>query len=641
MNTVHYLVRDAVAVVVLDHPPVNALGHALREGILTTLERANADPAVKAVVIIGSGNAFCGGADIKELGTPLYSRELTVRSMKVPDTVNKPMVAAIAGFALGGGLELAMCCHYRVALRGVRLALPEVKLGRCAGSGGTQRLPRLIGVAQAANMLLSGDAISSERGRELGLIDELIEGDLLEGALRYAHGLIAQGRGPRRTRDVAVILDNPQQFFSKKRAELERTMRGFAAPFKILECLEAAMSLPFDEGKAVEDRCSHELRGSPQDQALRHLFLAERLAGKIPDLPADTAVRDLRLAAVIGAGATGGGIAMCFADAGMPVQIIDTGPEVLDQCLAVIRANYLSEVVRGVIAQAQMDRRLALISTAAELSAAAGADVIVEATAGEIESMRSIFGELGRIAKPRAMLAVNTSGLNVTRIAAATTRPQDVIGAHFRAPDYTLRLLEVVRGENTSAEVLATVMKLGKRLGKVAVVSGVADGCIGSRMLASCRAQTMALLEEGVTPPQIERALGNWGFAMDAFAIRDLAGDEGRAHVTNHRGNSGRVQRAISDEEIVERFVFAMANEGARLLEEKIALRASDLDVVFALGYGFPRYRGGAMFHADAVGLANVLASIERFARGHRGNLWAPAPLLARLAAEGKTFNPA
>ena len=641
-NTVHYLVRGAIAVITLDHPPVNALSHAVRKGIRVSLERADADPAVKAIVIIGSEKSFCGGGDIKEFGTPLFNAEQNRIDMKLQDAVQKPMVAAIGGLALGGGLELALCCHYRIALRGARLGLPEVKIGRLPGGGGTQRLPRLIPIAEAARIMLGGDPISSERGVELGLIDEIVDGNLLEGALRYTENLLAQGKGTRRTRDMMAKLDNPQAFFDEMRAELECNQRGYVAPFRILECIEASVYLPFDEGKAVEERCSDRLRGSDQDKALRYLFLEERAAARLPGLPAGASVREIRNAAVIGAGTVGTDVAMCFADAGIPVRLIDAGREARDHGRAAIVNRYAAMASRSQLAQPEMDRRLGRISLSSDLSTVSDADIIVEALPGEMALKLSVFKALDAAAKPGAVLASCSCGLDIMQIAAATARPQDVIGTHFPAPAHVTRLLEVIRGERTAAEVVATVMALGTRLSKVPVLSGVCGGRMGDGILRHYYGQAAALLQEGVSARQIDRALEDWGFAIGPCAEPGIAGNsqsESEAERLVEVGNNvGSARRWISDEEIVERCVFGLVNEGARMIERGIARRASDFDVLCTSGYGFPRYRGGPMFHADYVGLAQVLAAIERYASGYCGELWTPAPLLVRLATEGKKF---
>ena len=684
MNTVHYSVHGAVAVLTLDHPPVNALSQRMRKAIRTYLELANADAAIGAVIIIGSQKAFSAGADIKEARTPQGIEENRI-GMKVQDRVDKPIVAAIGGYALGGGMEFALCSHFRVASPGARLGLPEVKIGRVPSSGGTQRLPRLIGVAAAARMMLHGELVSSEQAKEIGLIDEIVEGDLLDGALRYADRLIAEHKGPRRIRNMSAKLDNTAAFFASQRAELERTRRGYCAPLWILECLEAAVALPFDEGKAIEEKNGDLARDSLQAKALQYAFMAERAAAKIPDVPAETVAREIRQVAVIGAGATGAGIATCFACSGIPVRLIDGEPEALVRGLAAIRDNYSGMVAQGRLAQTEMDRRLALISTAPDFAGAAEADIVVDTV---FEQIPSVFKALDAIAKPGAILAVTTSMPEVDRIAAEVSRPHEVIGLRFLAPAHETRLLEVVRSDKTAKDVIATAGALGKRLAKVAVVSRAA--CIGERMLEKSLSQMIALLEEGASPRQIDDAMENWGYTTGPFAMSDLAGhDSGRFKrlmdksgdifpsalvarlrelgrygqtagrgwyryecdstqslpdpeveqlIAEHRRRIGAPRRKITDDEIVARWVFALANEAAYILEESGAQRASDIDTVFFLGYGFPRYRGGPMFYADTVGLETVLCSIEQFARGHRGELWIPAPSLRTRAAEHGTF---
>jgi len=649
---------------------------------------------VKAVVIMGSAKAFSGGADIREFNTPKSAATPTLHQIIAAlDAMQKPVVAAIGGFAMGGGLELALACHYRVAAPRAQLAVPEVKLGILPGAGGTQRLPRLIPVAEALRMIVSGDPVPSEKGKALGLVEEIAEGDLVAGALAYAGRLIAEGKGPRRIRDMAARLDNAAQFFEQARAETAKSSRGYPAPLEIVTCVEAAVSRPFDEGIKIERERFEHLVNTTESKALRHMFFAERQTTKIPDVPEDTPVRPIKRAAIIGAGTMGGGIAMCFANAGIPVTLIDAKQEAVDRGLGTIRKNYAATVSKGRLKQEDMDRRMALISPALDFDAIKDADIVIEAVFERMDVKLEVMKKIDAIAKPGAILATNTSTLDVDRIAASISRPQDVIGTHFFSPANVMRLLEVVRGTKTAKDVLATTMKLGKTLRKVAIVSGVCDGFIGNRMLEKYVQQGLFLLDEGATPQQIDGALQKWGLAMGPFTMYDMAGndigwevrkrraverpdfvyskvadrlcEQGRYGQKTSRGwyryepgnrkpipdpeveqliaayrkEIGITPRAIADAEIVERCMFPLANEGANILAEGIALRASDVDMVYLTGYGFPPYRGGPMFYADTVGLPNVLAAIERYAKGYQGNTWKPSPLLVKLAAEGKTFN--
>jgi 3-hydroxyacyl-CoA dehydrogenase len=688
-----YTVRDGIAVIAMNNPPVNGLGNALRAGLMESLKQAEADPAVKGAVIIGSAKAFSGGADIREFNKPREKPDLfEVNDQQ--DAMTKPLVAAIGGFALGGGLELALGCHYRVAAPKAQLGLPEVKLGILPGSGGTQRLPRIIPMAEAVRMMTTGSTIPAEKAKELGLVDEIVPGDLLEGAIAFTK------KAPpiRRIRDMPAKLDgDPEAFFAKVREQVAKESRGYPAPLEVVACAAAAATLPFDEGRKVERERFQRLVNTSESKALRHMFFAERQTTKIPGVPEDTQLRPIGKAAVIGAGTMGGGIAMCFANAGIPVSVIETSQEALDKGLARIKANYAATVEKGRLAQSDMDKRMALIHGSINMARAADADIVVEAVFERMDVKRDLFKKLDAIVRQGAILATNTSTLDVDQIAAATTRPQDVIGTHFFSPANVMRLLEVVRGKKTAKDVLATTMKLGKTLKKVPVVSGVCDGFIGNRMLEKYVQQSLFLLEEGATPAQVDGALQRWGLAMGPFAMYDMAGNDigweirkrrakerpdmvyskfadricekgwfgqkaGRGWyryekvggvtarkpipdaeveqmLAQFRKELGISPRKIPDDEIVERCMYALANEGARILEEGIALRASDIDMVYLTGYGFPPYRGGPMFHADTVGLDKVLASIENFQQGYQGSQWQPAPLLAKLAKEGKRFN--
>ncbi|TAK82901.1 MAG: 3-hydroxyacyl-CoA dehydrogenase [Betaproteobacteria bacterium] len=693
-DVTQYAVRDGVAVITLNNPPVNGLGNALRAAILQNLKRAAADFAVRAVVLIGSAKAFSGGADIREFNAPRLKPDLPEVN-DAQDALAKPLVAAIGGFALGGGLELALACHYRIAAPNAQLGLPEVKLGILPGSGGTQRLPRIIPMAEALRMMTTGAFISAEKGKELGLIDEISHGDLLEDAIRFSLNLLAQGKGPRRIRDMKPRLEgDPEVFFSKLRAQVAKESKGYPAPLEIVACAEAAATLPFDEGRKQERQRFDKLVNGPESKALRHMFFAERQTAKIPDLPEDTPAREIAKAAIVGAGTMGGGIAMCFANAGIPVTMIETSQDALDKGLKRIRDNYAATVSKGRLSQADMDKRMSLIRGTLNLGNIADADIVIEAVFERMDVKQDLFKKLDGVVKQGAILATNTSTLDVNKIAAATTRPEDVIGTHFFSPANVMRLLEVVRARRTSKDVLATTMKLGKRLKKVPVVSGVCDGFIGNRMLEKYVQQSLFLLDEGATPQQIDGALQAWGMAMGPFTMYDMAGNDigwevrqrrarerpdfvyskvadriaelGRFGqktgkgwyryeagsrkpipdpevekiIESYRKEIGVIARKVADEEIVERCLYALANEGAHILEEGIALRASDIDIVYLTGYGFPPYRGGPMFYADTAGLDKVLNSIQKFQQGYQGAQWKPAPLLVQLAKQGRRFNP-
>lgn len=694
-----YEVRDGIAVVTMTNPPVNGLGYALRGGIMDSLKKAEADPTAKAVVLIGSAKAFSGGADIREFNTSKREIPPNLPAVNIyQDSMTKPLVAAIGGFALGGGLELALACHYRVAAPRAQLGLPEVKIGLLPGSGGTQRLPRIIPVARALQMTVSGDPTTAEEARDLGLVDGIVIGDLLEGALAFTKKLIDEGKGPRRIRDMPAKFDGDvKTFFDAALARAAKEQRGQPAPVEIIKCIRDAVTLTFDEGIDHAWTRVVALINTPESKALRHMFFAERQTGKIPDVADDTPRRDIKRAAVIGAGTMGGGIAMSLANAGIPVTLVDMKQEALDRGLATIRKNYASTVSKGRLSQDKMDERLALITPALEIAAVKDADLVIEAVFERMDVKQDIFRKLDAAAKPGAILATNTSTLDINQIAAVTKRPQDVIGLHFFSPANVMRLLEVVRGKDTARDVLATSMALGRKIRKIPVVASIAekmsDGFIGNRMLEKYMRQSLYLVEEGASPEQVDKAATDWGFAMGPFTMGDMAGldiswdirkrryaedpnfefpkvadriaeagrfgqktgkgwykyeagnrkpiadPEAAKIIADYRKEIGVTPRSISDAEIVERLVYSLTNEGAKILEEGIALRASDIDMVYLTGYGFPQYRGGPMFWADLVGLPKVLERIETFAKGYRGEHWKPAPLLVKLAKEGKGFN--
>jgi 3-hydroxyacyl-CoA dehydrogenase len=696
MNAAEYAVHGDVAVVTLNNPPVNGLGHALRKGIVAGIERAAGDPSVKAVVLIGAGNAFSGGADIREFNTPAAAAEPHLRQViATVENAAKPVIAAIHKVAMGGGLELALGCHYRVAAPGAQFALPEVKLGILPGAGGTQRLPRAIDARKALDMMLSGEPVGSDKA-PAGLIDEVVKGaDLLQDALAFARRVVAERRPLRKLRDEKAKLEgDAASHLAEARERIAKASRGFPAPPRIIECVEAALELPFDEGARFERERYERLVASTESKAMRHAFFAERAAAKIPDVPDATPTREIAKVAVIGAGTMGGGIAMAFANAGFPVQLLEVEQEALDRGLETIRRNFAATVAKGRLSELEMGRRMARLSTTLSYEAIRDADLVIEAVFEDLGVKEAVFRKLDEVMKPGSILATNTSTLDVNRIAASTKRPQDVVGLHFFSPANVMRLLEVVRGAATSKEVLATVMKLAKTIRKVGVVSGVCDGFIGNRMLEEYLRQAYFLVEEGALPQQVDQALQDWGLAMGPFAMMDMAGQDIGWHVRKRRraedperqiypawldriceqgrfgqktgkgvyqypagsrtpvpdpeieklilGYSREIgveRRAIGDEEIVERCIYALVNEGAKILEEGVALRASDIDTVYLTGYGFPLYRGGPMFHADTVGLKTVVGAMAKYAQGRNGRFWKPAALLARLAAEGKTFN--
>ena len=697
MSATNYAVDGVVAVISLSNPPVNGLSHELRTGILAGLDRAAADPAVKAVVLIGGAGVFSGGADIKELNTPKLVAEPSL--LTVIDSIEqskKPIVAAIEGLAMGGGLELALGCHYRVAKAGAQIALPEVKLGLLPGAGGTQRLPRAVGVEAALNMIVSGATVPSEQLKGTGLFQALLEGDLLPGAVAFATKVSAEDRPHKLLRDVRVDYPNAEAFFAFARNTVTAMSQGYPAPLKCLAAVEACIK-PFEEGRRIERELFIQLLQSPESAALRHAFLAERAASKIPDVPPTIKARPIKSAAVIGAGTMGGGIAMCLVNAGIPVTLLEAKQEYLDKGLATIRKNYEGSAKKGKITAAQVEERMGLIKPSLDYAALAQADIVIEAVFEEMSVKEAVFKKLDEVMKPGAILATNTSTLDVNKIASFTKRPEDVIGTHFFSPANVMKLLEVVRGAATAKDVLATVMALAKKIKKTGAVSGVCDGFIGNRMIERYAVQAQALLEEGATPKQVDRALEKFGMAMGPFRMADLAGNDVSWYIRKRRytehperkkqviadrlcelgrfgqktgagwyryeagkrdaipdpvvdeliatyvKEAGKRPRKIGDEEIVDRLVFALANEGARILEEGIAQRASDIDIVYLTGYGFPPYRGGPMFHADTVGLFKVKRAIERFADNPQAEkgFWKPAPLLERLAAQGKGFNDA
>ncbi len=695
MSGTQYQLHGAVAVITLDNPPVNGLGHELRSGIVAGVEKAQADKNVKAIVLIGAGRAFSGGADIREFNTPKAGAEPTLHTViRAVEDSTKPVIAAVGGACMGGGLELALGCHYRVAVAGAQIALPEVKLGILPGAGGTQRLPRIIGVEAALNMIVSGEAVPSEQFKGTALFDEMIQGDLLQGATAFAQKVVAENRPLKRVRDIKINYPNAEAFFQFARNAVQATAKNFPAPLKCVEAVAASVAKPFEEGLRIESDFFNYLVQTPESKALRHSFFGERAAAKIPDVPDGTPTRKVEKVAVIGAGTMGGGITMNFLNAGIPVTMLEMKQDALDKGVATIRKNYENSMKRGKLTAEKLEQRMGLLKPTLSYDDVKTADLIIEAVFEEMGVKENVFKKLDEVAKPGAILASNTSTLDVNRIASFTKRSQDVLGMHFFSPANVMRLLEVVRGAKTGKDVLATIMKLAKTLKKTAVVSGVTDGFIGNRMIEHYSRQAMALVEDGALPWQVDRALEKWGMAMGPFRMGDLAGNDigwairkrrakersdiaysgiadrlcelGRFGqktgsgwyqyrpgkrdaipdpvveelIVGYRKEKGITPRKIGDDEIIERCIYALVNEGARILEEGIASRASDIDMVYLAGYGFPLFRGGPMFYADSVGLYRVARSMKRFAADPRdAKFWQPAKLLEKLAQEGKTFN--
>ncbi|MEY2804348.1 MAG: Fatty acid oxidation complex subunit alpha [Pseudomonadota bacterium] len=695
-----YQVQDDVAVITLNNPPVNGLGLSTRLGFVDGLQKALADARVKAIVVTGAGKAFSGGADIKEFGSPKATQEPNLLSLIAAlENATKPVVAAVHSVAMGGGLELALGCHYRIAAPGCSVALPEVKIGLIPGAGGTQRLPRVLGVEVALNMIVSGEPVPSEKLAALPgqkLFDRMAAsaGSLMDEALALA-SQVADQRPLPRVRDLPCKHPLGDAYFQFARNMVKGMSKNFPAPVKCVDAVEAATRRKFDEGMVLEREIFLNLMLTPECRALRHLFVAQRAASKIADVPDGTPTRTIEQVAIIGAGTMGGGIAMNFLNAGIPVKMLEMKQDALDRGIATIRKNYEAQVGKGKLKPEAYDKRMALLSTTLSYDDMAQADLVIEAVFEEIGVKEAVFKKLDAVMKPGAILASNTSTLDVNQIANFTQRPHDVVGMHFFSPANVMKLLEVVRGAQTGKDVMATVMAVAKKIKKTAVVSGVCDGFIGNRMIEQYSRQAGFLLEEGCTPAQVDRAIEKFGFAMGPFRMGDLAGNDigwairkrryvekphlrysktadllcemGRygqktgagwydyqagkrdaipsslveEMIVKHRQTLGIEPRKISDEEIVQRLVFSLVNEAAHILQEGIAAKASDIDVVYITGYGFPVHRGGPMLYADQFGLFNVVQAMQRFARNPHDDaqFWQPAPLLARLAAEGQTFN--
>jgi 3-hydroxyacyl-CoA dehydrogenase len=696
MTDLVQLTKDnGIAVITINNPPVNALSPGVPEGISEALDNIARDPDVKAAVLIGAGRTFVAGADIKEFGKMTSGKPrgagLLPLLLKIEDSV-KPVIVAIHGTAFGGGLELAMAGHYRVAVSTAQVGQPEVKLGLIPGAAGTQRLPRLAGVAKAVEMCVSGNPVNAGDATILGIVDRIIEGDLLAGALAFAREVAAKPAPKTRQRDEKLgNLAGNAAIFSASREATAKKQRGLLAPLAAIDAVEAATRLPFEEGCKLEQKLFLDCLFSAQSKALIHVFFSEREVSKIPDVPKDTRTLPVNSAAVVGAGTMGGGIAMVLANAGIPVLLKEADQAALDRGLATIRSNYANSVKRGRFSQQAAAERLSRITPTLSYDDFANADLVIEAVFEGMALKKEVFRELDRVCKPGTILATNTSTLSIDEIASSTSRPAFVIGTHFFSPANVMRLLEIVRGKVTSKEVIATCMQLSKTLGKVGVLVGNCRGFVGNRMFGPYRREAQFLIEEGAGVEAVDRALTDFGMAMGPLATGDLAGldvgwrirkeyrhlekpgvrqplaedrlcelgrygqktgagwykyDEQRRatldpivdeHFRKWVAEAGVPQRKISPEEITDRCLYALVNGGARILEEGYALRASDIDIIYLNGYGFPAYRGGPMWYADTIGLKNVYERIAEFQRQH-GEIWEPAPLLKRLAEQGKTF---
>lgn len=681
---------DTVVVLSIDHPPVNALSLPVREQIRDALQSAAGDPAIKAIVFTGTPGVFIAGADIKEVATGLSRKSPSLPELQAQlEASTKPIVAAIDGMALGGGLEMALACHWRVASRKAKFGLPEVKLGLLPGAGGTQRLTRLVGPELALELITSAEQLSAARALELGIVDALAD-DALAEAIAFARQAVREGRPLRVVSELTdKITGVKPEIFAAFRKQIERKARGQLAPWRIVDCVEAACTRPKAEAFQFERGSFIELTESPQHKALTYRFFAEREARKIPDVPADVQPAQIRSAAVIGGGTMGGGIAMCFANAGIAVKILEVSADALARGIGLIQKNYAASVARGSLSQERMDKALALIQGVTQYEALNDTDIVIEAVFEDMKTKQEVFAKLDRVAAPHAILATNTSTLDIDAIAAAASRPQNVVGTHFFSPANVMKLLENVRGKASSPQTLATVMALGKTLGKVPVLAGNCDGFIGNRMFQYYTGEAEFLLEDGATPEQIDRVIEEFGFPMGPLAVRDLAGndvgfrirqnrklppdertspilsklvEQGRLGQKTGKGyyryegrnrlpdpevlalieavsrDLGIARRSISDEEILSRLLHPLVNEGAKIVEEGIAIRASDIDVVYVNGYGFPAYKGGPMFWAETTGLDKVVETMRKLAPS-RGSRWKPAPLLERLAKEGQGWS--
>ena len=677
--------RGDVAVIWVDSPPVNALGRAVRDGLVENFMRARGDAAFKAIVLACKAKTFIAGADIREFGKKPEGATLPEVLAAIEES-DKPVVAAIFGTALGGGLEVALTCHYRVAVPSAKLGLPEVKLGILPGAGGTQRLPRIFGAQRALDMITSGDPISAKSALEGGLVDSVVREDaLLDDAIAFARDAVAKGKPLAKVRDredkIAADRGKPELFSAYKKA-LQKKSRGFEAPLAIVDCVQAAVEKPFEEGLAYERERFLGLMNGTQSKAQRYYFFAEREAAKIPDVPKETPTRVIKKVGILGAGTMGGGIGMCFANAGIAVHLVEVKQDALDRGIATVRKNYERSVKSGRLKQEDVEKRMALFTGSLSMEDFAPCDLVIEAVFESMPLKKEIFTTLDRVCKPGAILASNTSGLDLNEIASVTKRPEDVVGMHFFSPANVMKLLENVRGKATSKDVINTAMTIGKQIGKIPVLVGVCYGFVGNRMLYARRDQANKLITQGAMPWDVDRVLYDFGLPMGPFAMSDLAGldigwdaakskgetvrerlcELGRRGQKTNAGyydydaetrekspsakvkelieqfnkEKGFASRAISDEEILDRCMLPMVNEGAKILEEGIALRASDIDVVWVNGYGFPVYRGGPMRWADDVGLDKIVAKLKKLQADDQSDFWKPAALLEKLAAEGK-----
>ncbi|MEX2470307.1 MAG: 3-hydroxyacyl-CoA dehydrogenase NAD-binding domain-containing protein [Pseudohongiellaceae bacterium] len=691
-EVVNYELKDKIGVISVDNPPVNALAQVVREGILNAVNKAQQD-ASEAIVLRCEGRTFIAGADITEFGKPPKDPWLP-EVLEAIENSAKPVIAAIHGTALGGGFEVALACHYRCALVSAQVGLPEVKLGLLPGAGGTQRVPRSAGVKAALEMITSGNPVPAPRAKDMGLVDEIIEGeDLAAGALQYARDLVDAGAPLKRIRDISIDRSTLEpDFFDAARKRLAGRARGQIAPDRIVTAIQAAVELPMDEGLKKERELFQELVASPESAAMRHVFFAERQAAKIKDLPRDTPTRDINKVAVIGGGTMGGGIAMCFANVGIPVVLVEVSDEALERGLGIVRKNYTITVQKGKMSEARMQERLTLITGTTDYAQIKDVDLVIEAVFENLDLKEEIFARLDATCKPGTILATNTSYQDVNAIAAATKRPEDVLGMHFFSPANVMKLLEVVRGDETADDVLATAMKIGKKIGKVCALSRVCYGFIGNRMLGGYGREAQMLLLDGCTPAQVDSVLERFGMAMGPLAMGDLAGldvgykarqgrtdlpddprlyrigdvlvemgrhgqktgagfykydprtrarmddPEVEAMIREEAEKLGVEQRQVSAEEILQRCFYPLINEGAKILEEGIAQRPGDIDVVYVYGYAFPAAKGGPMYYADQVGLKNVYDRICEFRDRYGEDYWQPAPLLEKLAQEGSSF---
>ncbi|MBC7191503.1 3-hydroxyacyl-CoA dehydrogenase NAD-binding domain-containing protein [Marinobacter sp.] len=692
-QVVRYTREDNIGVITIDYPPVNAMGHPVRAGLMEALQQGQGDVRASVLLLVCEGRTFIAGADIREFGKPIQAPWLT-EVVDALENTDKPVVAAIHGTALGGGLETALGCHYRLALASARLGLPEVKLGLLPGAGGTQRLPRLTGAEAALDMITTGRFVPADEALSLGIVDRVAEGtDPKAAGLAYARELAEQNAAVRRVREREDRLagDRGSDIFARFRASVEKKAKGQFAPFRCVDAVEAAFTLPFEEGLKRERELFSQCMESPQRAGLIHAFFAEREVAKVKGLSRDTPVRDVQKVGIIGAGTMGGGIAMNFANAGLPVTIVEVAQEALDKGLGVIRRNYENSAKKGRISQQQVEERMALIHGSLSYEDLREADLVIEAVFEDMAIKKEIFGTLDKVCKPGAILASNTSTLDIDEIASVTSRPEDVVGMHFFSPANVMKLLENVRGSATSDEVKATVMALAKKIGKVGVMVGNCYGFVGNRMLHKRGAEATALVDEGATPQQVDKVLTDLGYPMGQFAMSDLAGidvgyrirqerrkagedippswmdklaEQGRLGqktgagvyryeegsrtpvpdpevdrlIAEFRQEQGITPREISDQEILERCMYVMINEGAKILEEGIADRPLDIDIVWIYGYGFPAWRGGPMFWADQIGLDRILGTVKGYRDSVGGEQWQPAVLLEKLVAEGKGF---